>query len=115
MAHGDVLGHATAVACHGGSGTTFGALSAGVPLVVVPLFADQPVNARCVAAAGAGVVVEPGPGTAVADRIGPQATSQLRAAIEAVLDDPSYRQAAQRIAGEMRQMPTIDEVLTALP
>jgi UDP:flavonoid glycosyltransferase YjiC (YdhE family) len=72
-------------------------------------------NARYVAAAGAGVVVEPGLGAAVADRIGPQDTAQLRAAIEAVLDDPSYRQAAQRIASEIRQMPTIDEVLSALP
>ena len=30
---------------HGGFGTTLGALLAGVPQVVVPLFADQPHNA----------------------------------------------------------------------
>jgi len=38
----DVLRHARVVVCHGGSGTTLGALAAGVPLVVTPLFDDQP-------------------------------------------------------------------------
>jgi MGT family glycosyltransferase len=49
-----VLARASAVVCHGGGGSTLGALAAGVPLVVVPLFAeDQHVNARRVAAVGA--------------------------------------------------------------
>jgi UDP:flavonoid glycosyltransferase YjiC (YdhE family) len=86
---------------HGGSGTTFGALAAGVPLVVVPFFADQPVNAARVAAAGAALTVEPG--GALAPR--------LRAALETVLGDPSYRRAASTIAGEMRAFPPVDEVL----
>lgn len=41
---GKVLPHAVAVLCLGGSGTVLGALSAGVPLVVCPLFADQSCN-----------------------------------------------------------------------
>lgn len=110
----DVLAEASAVVCHGGSGTTFGTLAAGVPLVVVPLFADQPDNARCVAGAGAGVVVEPAPGAAAADRIGPQHAAQLRSAIEEVLDDPSYRAAASRVGAEMRATPTIDALLSDL-
>ena len=40
---------------HGGFGTTLGALLAGVPQVVVPLFADQPSNAERIAAIGAGL------------------------------------------------------------
>ena len=41
-----VLGGAAAVIGHGGGGTTLGALAAGVPQVVVPLFAeDQHLNA----------------------------------------------------------------------
>jgi len=48
----DVLGEAAALVCHGGSGTPFGALAAGLPIVFGPLFADQPVNARLVSAAG---------------------------------------------------------------
>jgi hypothetical protein len=45
-----VLPHAALVVCHGGSGSTFGALAAGVPLVIWPLFADQFRNGRAVQA-----------------------------------------------------------------
>src|SRR5262249_24842031 len=34
----EVLGEASLVVCHGGSGTTFGALAAGLPVVICPLF-----------------------------------------------------------------------------
>lgn len=53
----DVLRGASLVVCHGGSGTVYGALAAGVPLVCVPLFADQPENADLVTGAGAGMAV----------------------------------------------------------
>ena len=53
-----VLDHADLVVCHGGSGTTLAALAAGVPLVMVPLFADQFENARRIAQTRAGRVVE---------------------------------------------------------
>ena len=110
----DVFGHAGAVVCHGGSGTTLGALAAGLPLVVVPLFADQPDNARRVAAIGAGVAVEPGdeaPREPVRSTID---TSALRAAIEAVLADPAYRRSAERVADEMRALPPTDAALAIL-
>ena len=57
----EVLSRARVIVCHGGSGSTLGALAAGVPLVVVPLFADQPDNAARVEATGTGVRVDPGP------------------------------------------------------
>ena len=50
----DVLAHASAAVVHGGSGSTLGALAFGVPLVVIPLFADQPYNARRVHGGGRG-------------------------------------------------------------
>jgi hypothetical protein len=93
----DVLGHADAVVCHGGSGTTLGALAYGVPLVVTPLFADQPFNAIAVAAAGAGVVV---------------AVDEIGAGLERVLDDEAFRSAAQHVADEMRELPPAAEFLT---
>ncbi|WP_280727747.1 nucleotide disphospho-sugar-binding domain-containing protein [Kitasatospora sp. MAA4] len=108
----DVLGSADVVVCHGGSGTTFGALAAGVPLVVVPLFADQPANGRLVEAAGAGLLVAPSggaPGTMGVP--GPDDVPRIRAAVEAVLADASYRAAAQRIAAEVGMLPTVGEVL----
>ena len=53
----EVTAHAAAIVCHGGYGTTVGALSAGVPLVVAPLFADQGRNAARVAEVGAGLAL----------------------------------------------------------
>jgi MGT family glycosyltransferase len=89
----DVFGHASLVVTHGGSGTTLGALAAGLPLVVVPLFADQPDNARRVEAVGAGVMAEP-PG--------------IREAIETVLGEAKYERAAQRLAQEIAWLPSTD-------
>lgn len=58
----EVIQRVGAVVCHGGAGTILAALSCGVPMIIVPLFADQPYNAERVAANRAGVVVSPGPG-----------------------------------------------------
>jgi MGT family glycosyltransferase len=112
----DVLAEADLVVCHGGSGTVFGALAAGVPLVVTPLFADQFLNGRRVADCGAGLVVEPeggdddGTRRVLADRDAPR----IADAIDAVLETASYRRNARRIAREMATAPSVDEVLDAL-
>lgn len=98
----DVLPHATALVCHGGSGTILGGLAAGVPMVVAPLFADQPENARQIEEAGAGIAV-----------FTPDESS-LRAAMERVLADTEMRANARRIADEMAAMPSIDDAIDAL-
>ena len=95
----EVLPHASAVVCHGGSGTVLGALAAGVPLVVTPLFADQPGNAERVAAACAGVALPTQGVTAGA----------LRAAIDRVLRDGAFHRGARRVADEIRALPAADE------
>jgi UDP:flavonoid glycosyltransferase YjiC (YdhE family) len=121
---GQVLGQASLVVCHGGTGTTFGALGFGLPVVFVPIMEDQPLNARLVTSAGAGIVAGPsgqpqpaGQG-AQASRSGTEperlAGLRIRAAIEAIMADPSYRQAASRIAAHSRSAPVIDEVLGRL-
>ena len=111
----DVLDHAAVVACHGGSGTVFGALAQGVPLVICPLFADQSANGRLIESARAGRVVA---GRSLAPGslrgLDPDDVAPLREAIERVLEDPSYRQAANRIATELANTPTLDTVLEAL-
>jgi UDP:flavonoid glycosyltransferase YjiC (YdhE family) len=76
-----------AVVGHGGLNTVAEALAHAVPLVVAPINGDQPVNAAQLVAAGAGI-------RARFDRDRPE---QLRAALLAVLDDPSYRAAAARV------------------
>jgi UDP:flavonoid glycosyltransferase YjiC (YdhE family) len=104
----DVLGHASAAVVHGGSGSTLGAIAAGLPLVVVPLFADQPENARRVAEVGAGVAVEPA-------REDPEATvAPLREAVQRVLAEPSYGERARAPADELRAEPAVDEAVPLL-
>ena len=98
----DVMAVAAVVVCHGGSGTTLGALAAGLPLVVVPMFADQRYNARRVEATG--------PGVTVAE---PDAAA-LRDAVGRVLEDGAYRDGARRLAAEMRTHPPIDAVVDRL-
>lgn len=100
----DVLAATTAVVSHGGSGTVLGSLVTGVPQVVVPLFADQPGNARRVAALGAGVGLErgiPEPGV-------------LAAAVSAVLATPSYGADAAAVAREIEALPPTDEAVDFL-
>ena len=92
------------VAFHGGSGTMLAALSVGVPLIVMPVAADQPENAdRCVAA-GVGVTL----GTAERD------PASVRRAVELVLGTPEYAVAAGRVRDEIRAMPPPPAVLPEL-
>lgn len=108
----DVLAHAAVVVCHGGSGTTVGALASGVPLVICPLFADQSLNGRVVQANGVGLVVgdceQEGGGLR---SLGPVDVVPLRQAVERVLGEPAYRRAAERIRAEMMAMPRLDDVI----
>jgi hypothetical protein len=113
----DVLAEADLVLCHGGSGTVLGALATGVPLVVVPLFADQFENGRRIAAAGAGRTVTTD-GTSADGRrvvVGEDDAARITEAIDDVLASSSYREQAGRIAAEMAAAPTADRVLDALP
>jgi UDP:flavonoid glycosyltransferase YjiC (YdhE family) len=100
----DVLPHAAATLFHGGSGTMLGAAAAGVPMVVMPMFADQPQNAERVASVGAGVALEKGRAT-------PEA---IRQALTRVLAESSFRDIARKLATEMASLPLTDEVVTEL-
>ena len=91
VAQDEVMPRAAAVVGHGGSGSTLTALAAGVPLALLPLFVDGPENARRVAQAGAGIVVD-------------DATA-LAGAVRELLDDAGYVDAARRIADEIRALP----------
>jgi hypothetical protein len=90
----DVLAGASAAVGHGGTGTTLSALAAGCPLIVVPLFGDQPHNAVRVAVSGAGVA---------------SAIDQIGERIRLVLDDERYRNSARAMADEMRSYPPVDD------
>jgi UDP:flavonoid glycosyltransferase YjiC (YdhE family) len=115
VAQPDVLTHAEMVVCHGGSGTTMAALAAGVPLVICPLFADQAANGRVIETARAGVVVTGRAlGLGELRGLGPDDVAPLTAAIEHVLHQPAYGQAARGIAAELAALPTLDQVAEML-
>jgi len=82
-----LLPHMTAVVSHGGHNTVCESLAHGLPLVVTPIRDDQSIIARQVADAGAGIRL----------RFARLNAAQLRAAVRAVLDDPSYRRGACRV------------------
>ena len=90
--HSEVLRHAAAVVTHGGHGTVVRTLAAGVPLVVLPHGRDQADNARRVTARGAGIALKrTADGAAIAD------------AVRRVLDDASFRDAAERLGTTIRE------------
>ena len=84
----------------GGAGTVLAALSRGLPLVIFPLIADQPVNAGRVAASGAGVVVT--------------SPKEVGATVQEVLANPGYHASAQKVAEQISQMNTPERVLDIL-
>jgi len=85
--HGPILDHAAVAITHCGHGTVMKALAHGVPMVCIPMGRDQNDTAARVVHHGAGV------------RLSPKAsTERIAAAVRQVLDDPSYRDNAQRMA-----------------
>jgi len=86
------------VVCHGGSGTVMGALSQGLPMVIIPWGADQPQNAARCAALGVAKVLDPAVVT----------PETVRAAALEVLQEPSYRQNAERLRDEIDTLPGHD-------
>jgi zeaxanthin glucosyltransferase len=83
----ELLPRVDAMICHGGMSTTCEALLNGVPLVVAPIKYDHPIVAGQVVAAGAGQRRHFHRATA----------AQFTDSLEAVLDDPAYRKAAESI------------------
>ena len=106
-----LLPRCDAVLCHAGSGTTLAALTAGLPLVLVPDGADQFVNAESCRKAGVARTLTP-------DRTTPAA---VRDAVTAVLSTNSgERAAARQVAREISAMPAaaavarqLEELVTA--
>jgi UDP:flavonoid glycosyltransferase YjiC (YdhE family) len=110
----DVLREASAVVCHGGSGTVLGALAGGVPMVMVAMFADQPANARRVVDVGAGLLLTQPAGSAndraFLDKV---AVRELRIALHSVLTQDTFRDAARKIAHQSNAAPDVAAVLFA--
>ena len=93
------------VVCHAGSGTTLAALTAGLPLVLVPQGADQHTNADACQRVGVARVFD---GDAVT-------STAVRDVVMAIVEPGSIEQtAARRIAAEITAMPAATEVARRL-
>ena len=82
------------VICNGGSSTGYQALHEGVPVLGLPFNFDQSLSMQAIARSGAGLAVLPHEASA----------ERLMFAITALLTDPSYTLAAQRMAGALREV-----------
>jgi len=107
LPHAQLIPQAAVVVSHCGHGSVIKSLAAGVPMVCMPMGRDQGDNAARVVAAGAGVKLKK-----KAD------SSKIRSAVETVLAEPTYRDAARRLAaaiadgeGDTDPMATIENVL----
>lgn len=88
------------VVFHGGHSSVMTTLNAGTPSVIIPTITERESNARRVAALGAGEVTMPLNGADGEKRIN---LSEFRTNVKRVLNEPSYRQSARRVAESMRQ------------
>ncbi|HEY6800325.1 MAG TPA: macrolide family glycosyltransferase [Agromyces sp.] len=80
----EVLAHAALFVTHGGMNSVNEAMDAGVPMLVIPQGAEQPMVARRVVELGAGLALHTQDATEIA----------VRAAARRLLDEPRFREAA---------------------
>ncbi|UJW33370.1 glycosyltransferase [Saccharothrix sp. AJ9571] len=99
----DLLPYTDLVVHHGGSGTTLGALAAGVPQLCLPQGADQFTNADAVLRVGAG------------DRLLAGELGGITDKARVLLSDVDVRDAARALAEEIAAMPSPVEVARRLP
>jgi UDP:flavonoid glycosyltransferase YjiC (YdhE family) len=103
LPHQRILDRADAVVTHAGHGTVISALTAGVPLVCIPMGRDQHDVTRQVVAAGVGLEVD-------VDNI----LGDLLPAVRHVLGDPSVAAAAARIRRSIAEHGGVEEALAII-
>jgi UDP:flavonoid glycosyltransferase YjiC (YdhE family) len=112
---------AKAVVSHGGSGTAYGALAAGLPSVFFPLFADQPHNARQIADGGAGLAIDTQDlrrhGMPIAGEPADRArltalADEVAEALTAVLRESAYTARARELGAQLAALPQLSAALS---
>jgi len=99
-----LLPHGDLVVSHAGSGSVLGALAHGLPMVLTPIGADQPLNAARCQALGVAAVLDALSAT----------PETVRAALTRVLADADFRGAAMRIRDEIAALPGPEYAVTLL-
>lgn len=91
----------SAIVHHGGSGTTAAPLFYGIPQLVLPAFADNPLSAQRVAERGVGLTHDP----ATVD------VATVRSMVGRLLTEDEFRAAAEQVRAEMATQPSPSAVL----
>jgi UDP:flavonoid glycosyltransferase YjiC (YdhE family) len=90
--HDALMREAALVVTHGGHGTVCRALAHHRPLLVLPHGRDQNDNAVRVTSRGAGLALSPG-----------ASVSEIRAAVDRLLTEPAFAQAAARLGAAVAE------------
>ncbi|MFE6509244.1 glycosyltransferase [Nocardioides sp. NPDC057767] len=111
--HADVLSRAAVVVHHGGSGTVLDALAAGVPQVIVPLFADQGANGAAIVKAGVGTALPHSGGSAFHIPQGGE-VERLQTIVAETMASDTVRGRAAEVAAELSALPELDIAMLGL-
>jgi MGT family glycosyltransferase len=90
-----LLPYCAGVVCQAGFSTSVTALAHGLPTVLIPLGADQPLVAQQMSRLGVGLVLGPTNRT----------PESIRDAVHLMLTDPTYRVNAERVRDAMMALP----------
>jgi len=100
ISHQQLLPRCDAIITHAGAGTLIASIILGLPLVLIPMFGDQPANAEMAEAAGVALVLQ-------ASTITPAA---VREATYAVLNE-SRRQQFSKLQQEIAALPPVERAV----
>lgn len=96
-----VLEHCDLVINHAGSGSVLGAVAQGIPLITLPMGADQELNAERLTELGAGITLDPITVT----------SADIRETTRTALASKNLYAAAQRLQRENHDLPPVSAVL----
>jgi UDP:flavonoid glycosyltransferase YjiC (YdhE family) len=99
-----LLPHCNLVVSHGGSGSVIGALTHGLPMVLLPMGADQPLNAARAQQLEVAQVLDAIDATPAA----------IQQAATTVMTDPTYRQNAEKLQYEICALPGPEHAVALL-
>lgn len=101
--HAELFPHADVVITHAGHGTLLKALAAGVPSLCLPMGRDQRDNVVRAERHGAVLRLRPG-----------ASSSAIAAAVRRLLDEPAFRENAQRLGARLRADAGADALVTEI-
>lgn len=100
----EVLAGCDVFITHGGFNSVKESLSAGTPMVVIPISADQPYSAQRCTALGVAMAVGPEERT----------PSRIRQAVRTVLSDPAFTRRARQMQADMAALPDLGHAVDLL-